>query len=1173
MHPVEVYLKDLHEIRSTGGAVRETSYYGALEKLLNEIGKKLKPRVRCVPTLSESGAGHPDFGLYSANQFQKAKDEKPIPGQSPDRGVIEAKGTSDDSWLTAQGEQVTKYWGHYGQILVTNYRDFVFIGKDEKGNPLKLETFRLAESEAKFWALAAQPRKTAEAQGDRLVEYLRRVLLHSAPLEEPEILAWYLASYAREAKARIEEKEELPGLSVLRGALEEALGLKFHGPEGERFFRATLVQTLFYGVFSSWVLWARKHPEDADLDAKFDWRAAAWNLKVPMIASLFNQITTPQQLKPLGLDEVLDWTGLALNRVLRTRFFEKFEEQHAVQYFYEPFLQAYDPELRKKHGVWFTPPEIVKYQVARVHTVLQEELQIQDGLADPRVYVLDPCCGTGAYLVEVIHQIHRTLAEKAKDALLAQNLKKAVIERVFGFEILPAPFVVSHLQIGLLLRNLGAPFSEDAKERAGVYLTNALTGWEPEEQPPKDRIPSQIRAFPELEQEKDAAEKVKRKNPILVILGNPPYNAFAGTSPEEEEGLVEPYKQDLNKPLNEGGWGIDKFNLDELYVRFFRVAERRIVKGGKGIVCYISNFSYLGEPSFVVMRHNLLKEFDNFWFDCLNGDSRETGKLTPEGLPDPSVFSTKHNRVGIKKGTSICVMVRKEKRDKKPIVRFKHFWGINKREELLANLSAKKFDKQYQIANPSLINRFSFRPLNISEEYHSWPKVVELSHDFPFNGPIERRGNSLIVFPDEVSKLELLIPYFDDKISDEEITRVAPAFMKSSGEFDANKTRKNILGKRIKFNRQRIISYPFKPFDTRISYLDKDIAPLFSRPAPELLDQSQIVHNRFFITRDTADKTPEGPPFLYSAFICDYDSISGHARHFPFQVFEVASHKLQIKFDFDKKAHPPVVARANLSKNAISYLSEMGIGNPDKDIHTAGFVWMHALAVGYSPKYLAANADGIRQNWPRIPLPDSNKILEASANLGRQVAALLDTEAGVSGITMAKIRPELKAIGVVSRVDGGHLRPEAGELDLSAGWGHADKEGRCMPGRGKIIVRPYSKLEKEALEQGAGELGLSLPDALQCLGPDTRDIYLNQVAFWSNIPAKVWQYYIGGYPVIKKWLSYREKSILGRSLKIEEVEYVTEMARRLAAIILLGPELDRNYEAVKKSTYPWPADQ
>ena len=197
---------------------------------------------------------------------------------------------------------------------------------------------------------------------------------------------------------------------------------------------------------------------------------------------------------------------------------------------------------------------------------------------------------------------------------------------------------VAHLQIGLLLQSLAVPLDDAKNERAGIFLTNALTGWDFAGENPK------LANWPELEAERRGAGKVKQEKPILVIIGNPPYNAYAGISPEEEQGLVEPYKEGLVKE-----WGIKKFNLDDLYVRFFRLAERRIAeKTGKGIVCFISNFSYLSDPSFVVMRQRFLKEFDSLWFDCLNGDSRETGKLTPDGKPDPSVFSTEQNREGIR---------------------------------------------------------------------------------------------------------------------------------------------------------------------------------------------------------------------------------------------------------------------------------------------------------------------------------------------------------------------------------------------------------------------------------------------------------------------------------------------------------------------------------------------
>lgn len=169
-----------------------------------------------------------------------------------------------------------------------------------------------------------------------------------------------------------------------------------------------------------------------------------------------------------------------------------------------------------------------------------------------------------------------------------------------------------------------------------MYLTNALTGWQPPNEEAKRTIQQLELIFPELNKEREAADEVKQGKPILVILGNPPYNAFAGTSPVEEDGLVEAYQKGL---ISE--WGIKKFNLDDLYVRFFRLAERCISENtGKGVVCYISNFSYLSDPSYVVMRQRFLSEFDQLWFDSLNGDSRETGKLTPEGKPAPSVFST-----------------------------------------------------------------------------------------------------------------------------------------------------------------------------------------------------------------------------------------------------------------------------------------------------------------------------------------------------------------------------------------------------------------------------------------------------------------------------------------------------------------------------------------------------
>jgi hypothetical protein len=1143
MNPLETYLEELRAIRSSGAVVKETSGYGALANLFNAIGHTLKPRVRCFIHVKNSGAGLPDGGLFTPDQLKNPDEEAPLLGiPLPARGVIEVKSTSAEVKDVAETLQVREYVRHYGAVLVTNYRSFLLLKRGDNGKPVRLESFQLAPNEKSFWVVAGQPRKAANELGERFIEYLKRVMLHAAPLNNPKDVAFFLASYARDARVRVEAAKDLPQLAAVRGALEEALGMKFEAEKGEHFFRSTLVQTLFYGVFSAWVLWHKEKPLRKN---GFDWRSAAWTLHVPMIKALFEQVATPTKLGPLGLVEVLDWTAAALNRVDRAAFFERFVEDHTVQYFYEPFLEAFDPELRKQLGVWYTPPEIVQYQVARVDAVLREELDIPDGLADPRVFVLDPCCGTGAYLVEVLRKIEKTLKEKGEgDALNAEAIKEAAQKRVFGFEIMPAPFVVAHLQMGLLLQNLDVPLDDAKTERAGIFLTNALTGWDFAGENPR------LINWPELEAERAGAGKVKQEKPILVILGNPPYNAFAGISPEEEQGLVEPYKEGLVKI-----WGIKKFNMDELYVRFFRLAERRIAeKTGKGIVCFISNHSWISEPSFVVLRHHLLNSFDKFWIENMHGN-RKTSEYAPDGRTSETVFALAGFSPGIQQGVAISLWVKTGKKRNK-VVFFRDDLNdakaAERRTHLVESLKTKKFNAQYEKAEPRADNRFSFRPSDVSPNYLEWPKIPDFAVTSSFNGPVERRAFALISV-EKKSLVSRMLSYFDGSVSDSEVEQVYPSLMMTGNRIVGPEARKKILSE-FSYDESQIVRYPFKPYDIRWCYLE-NLRPLFSEPSPQLLEQ-RFKGNSFFITRDTADKDIEGSPFYFSPLVCDYDFISGHARHFPIRLRATAKAPVKKNDDgngeFGSILHEAAPAyradkiTANLSPAARAYLAGVGIKNPDDDIDTAGLIWMHALAIGYSPAYLSENADGLRQDWPRIPLPDSKARLLASAELGKQVAALLDTETPVKDVTAGNVRPELVKIAVVTR-----LTRETLNLSVTAGWGHAGKEGVTMPGKGKLATK------------------------ILAVGPDYKlpwfefhDVYLNESACWKDIPAPVWDYTIGGYQVIKKWLSYREFELLGRALTPDEAREVTHMARRIAALILLQPELDKNYQAVKAATVP-----
>ena len=197
------------------------------------------------------------------------------------------KPADDDAWLTASGDQVSRYWGRYRLVLVTNTRDFVLVGEDASGRPAKLETFRLAGNADDWNRRLERPRAFAREVGAGLGEYLARVLSHRASLAEPRDLAWLLASYARDGLARVEAAGDAPSLKAVRSALEDALGVRFEGEKGARFFHSTLVQTLFYGVFSAWVLWARQSPSPT---GAFHWREAVWHLRAPVLAALFQQL-------------------------------------------------------------------------------------------------------------------------------------------------------------------------------------------------------------------------------------------------------------------------------------------------------------------------------------------------------------------------------------------------------------------------------------------------------------------------------------------------------------------------------------------------------------------------------------------------------------------------------------------------------------------------------------------------------------------------------------------------------------------------------------------------------------------------------------------------------------------------------------------------------------------
>ena len=1098
---VEAYLDDLRRIRASGGATGERSYYPPLNNLFDAVGATLKPKVYCVGELAQQGAGHPDFGLYAAKQLQRGR---PREGQLPECGVVEVKPAGDDAWLTADGAQVSRYWTRYRLVLVTNTRDFVLLGEDAAGNPTRLETFRVARTQDEFESRLEKPRAFARDVGPALGEYLCRALSHRARLAEPRDLAWLLASYARDGLARVEAAGDAPSLRAVRTALEEALGVRFEGDRGAAFFRSTLVQTLFYGIFSAWVLWARSKPPPL---GSFDWRTAVWYLRAPVLRALFQQLSDPGRLQPLGLVEVLDWTAAALDRVDRDSFFDSFSEGEAVPYFYEPFLEAFDPDLRKQLGVWYTPVEVVRYMVARVDRALKDDLGIADGLAADNVYVLDPCCGTGAYLAEVLRRIAANLQNRGLGALTGAHVKRAATGRVFGFEIMPAPFVVAHLQVGLTMQALDAPLADDGDERAGIFLTNALTGWEPTVQKP---LP-----FPKLEEERDRAERVKQDSPILVILGNPPYNGFAGMAVDEERELSTAYRttRRVRRPEGQG--------LNDLYVRFFRMAERRIAeKTGRGVVCFISNYSWLDGLSFTGMRERYLEAFDAIRIDCLNGDKYKTGKTTPDGHTDPSIFSTPEDPVGIQVGTSITTLVRNADHSPTKSVGFRHLWGQTKLEQLDKTAETAP-ETLYENVSPPLPLGLPFAPIAVGEGWHDWPALPDL---FPVSFPGVKTSRDSFLVDVDLDRLKARVSdYFDADLSDEETARRYPTVMNNRARFNARAVRDALLRRGgpagTGFSR-----YSYRPFDTRWLYWEPDTKLLDEKRADY---QPHVFEGNPWLVLQNKARPELSPPLVISNI--------GDLNQMNSGIYCVPTYLREDGLGIDMTG---AQRRPNLSPAAQRYLERLNATVED--------LFHHVLAVLHDPAYRDTNADALRMEWPRIPLPGwpdgggdeaADEFAESAAR-GRELAALLDPDTPVPDVTEGSLRPEIAAVAVPSTTGGGNMA--GNDFALTAGWGHFGQGEAVMPGQGRVVERPLTASETAALGEAA-----------PTLGDTTFDVYLNDRAYWRNVPAAVWHYKLGGYQVLKKWLSYREHKVLDRPLLPEEVPHFTNTARRIAAILTM----------------------
>lgn len=306
------------------------------------------------------------------------------------------------------------------------------------------------------------------------------------------------------------------------------------------------------------------------------------------------------------------------------------------------FLTAYKPQMREKRGVYYTPEPVVSYMVHSVDILLREKFDKPLGLADPEVMILDPACGTGSFLLWIFQLINQrfqenpdALTEGLEERSWSGYVKERLLPRIFGFELLMAPYAIAHLKLGLFLEETGYEFNSG--RRLGVYLTNTLD----------EALQKSESLFEEfIAEESDQAAEIKRYKPVMVVVGNPPYSGHSANKNPWIEQLVKDYYKVDGQPLGEKNpkW------LQDDYVKFLRLGQWRIDQTKQGILAFITNHGYLDNPTFRGMRRSLEQNFDQMYLMDLHGNTKKK-EVAPDGSKDENVFD-------IQQGVSVSFMLK-----------------------------------------------------------------------------------------------------------------------------------------------------------------------------------------------------------------------------------------------------------------------------------------------------------------------------------------------------------------------------------------------------------------------------------------------------------------------------------------------------------------------------------
>jgi hypothetical protein len=1019
---LEAYLKRIYEVAQTGDA-REESYYSSLEELLTVFADSINKKHIHITTLpKKTEAGNPDFRVWDGKQNIV--------------GYIEAKEPFVENLdYVENSEQLERYRRTFPNLILTNffefrlYRNGKLVDKVLLARPFIIHELR-----------AVPPVENK----DKFLNLLDKFFSFSLPkVYTAEILAIELAKRTGFLKDQVVLEELKEGKAPILGFYEAFQKYLIAGLTQES-FADLYAQTVTYGLFAA----RTRCATGFNRKLAYDYIPRT----IGILRDVFRFISLeelPKQMEWI-VDDVSDVLAVADVNEILSKFYHEGKGRDPVYYFYETFLAEYNPEERERRGVYYTPESVVSYIVRSLNVILKERFDRPDGFASNSVTVLDPAAGTLTFLAEASKLAVQEFAAKYGEGGKESFIKEHILKNFYAFELMMAPYAIGHVKMALLLEELGYKLGED--ERFKFYLTNTLEMEELEQ--------TALPGMSSLAEESHLAGKVKKEKPILVILGNPPYSGHSSNVGEWISKEIKTYYKVDGKPLGERNpkW------LQDDYVKFIRFAQWKIDQAGEGVLGFITNHSYLDNPTFRGMRQSLMNSFDEIYLLDLHGNSLKKERC-PDGSKDENVFD-------IQQGVAISLFIKRKGLERK--VFHSERWGLreNKYDWLLEN--DIKTTKWQEIKPKSEFYLFTPREEALLEAYSKYPRITEI---FPTNsvGIVTSRDDFVIDF-DRQPLVGRIKVFRDKELSDEVIIQAFK--LKDKANWKVAKAREKVS--KDDSWEEAITQILYRPFDIRwIFYHDE----LIERPRKEVMrhmmhENLGLISTRFVFRKEYG---------FHHAFVTEYAldinqiQSPGTAQLFPLYLY---LGKGDMFSDEEAKARKP-----NLNPKLIELLTEVYRKEP-----TPEEIFYYIYAVLYSNIYRNKYAEFLKIDFPKVPF---TRNYELFSTIGKYGSKLVDL----------------------------HLMKSA-ELN-----------------------NPIVKF------QGGGDNQVEKPTYHK----EENRVYINDHQHFEGIEKEVWEYQIGGYQVLDKWLKDRK----GRKLSLDDIKHYCQIATALEETIEIQRDIDNIYPDIE----------